>query len=74
MGDTVSIKPLYAPLTDTQTNYFLFKRQPGIPTTLKEIFSAGRRTTMVEKRMELWIEYTPDLRVLQKNGMSTVIY
>ena len=66
VGDTVLIKPLYAPLTDTHTNYFLFKRQPGISTTLKEIFSAGKKTTMVEKRIGLWIEYTPDHKVLTK--------
>jgi hypothetical protein len=66
VGDTVLIKPLYAPLTDIHTNYFLFKRQRGISTTLKEIFSAGKKTTMVEKRIGLWIEYTPDHKVLTR--------
>ena len=66
MGDTVLIKPLYSPLTDTHTNYFLYKRQPGISTTLKEIFSAGKKTTMIEERIGRWIEYTPDHKVRTK--------
>lgn len=66
MGDTVLIKPLYAPLNDTHTNYFLLKREPGISTTIKEILSAGKKTTMVEKKVGLWIEYTPDHKVLTK--------
>jgi hypothetical protein len=64
VGDTVLIKPLYAPLTDTHTNYFLLQKQPGISTTLKEVFSFGKKTTMVEKRIGLWIEYTPDHKLL----------
>lgn len=65
-GDTVLIKPLYSPLTETHTNYFLLQRQPGIETTLKEIFSAGKKTTLIEKRIGLWIEFTPDHKIKSK--------
>lgn len=65
-GDTVLIKPLYSPLTETHTNYFLLQRQPGIETTLKEIFSAGKKTTLIEKRIGLWIDYTPDHKIKSK--------
>jgi hypothetical protein len=65
-GDTVHIKPLYSPLTETHTNYLLFQRQPGIETTLKEIFSAGKKTTLVEKRIGLWIDYSPDHKIKSK--------
>jgi hypothetical protein len=66
MGDTVLIKPLYSPLTETHTNYFLLQRQPGIETTLKEIFSAGKKTIMLEKKIGLWTEYTSDHKIKSK--------
>lgn len=65
-GDTVLIKPLYSPLTESHTNYFLLQRQPGIETTLKEIFSTGKRTNLIEKRIGHWIEYTPDHKIKSK--------
>lgn len=59
-NDTVMQKPLYAPFSNTHLNYYLFSRKPGTGTTLKEIISTGKKTTMEEIRVGKWLTFNPD--------------
>ncbi|WP_026953541.1 hypothetical protein [Algoriphagus vanfongensis] len=58
--DTVSIKPIYAPLNDPHTNYYLEQRKPGIKTTIKEITTTGKKTITQQKRIGKWKNFNPD--------------
>ncbi len=58
--DTVSIKPIYAPLNDQHTNYYLEHRKPGFETTIVEITSTGKKSITEQKRIGEWKNFNPD--------------
>lgn len=59
-SDTVLIKPLYAPISDTHMNYYLFQRDGGLHTTIKEITSAGKKSNFNQVRIGKWMNFKPD--------------
>ena len=58
--DTVLIKPLYAPLDNNHTNYYLYRRKPGLKTTLTEITSTGKKTIYEQIKIGKWLVFNPD--------------
>ncbi len=58
--DTVLIKPLYSPLDNNHTNYYLYRRKPGLKTTLTEITSTGKKTIYEKIKIGEWLIFNPD--------------
>jgi hypothetical protein len=58
--DTVFIKPMYAPLDNMHTNYYLYRRKPGLKTTLTEITSTGKKTIYEKIKIGKWLTFRPD--------------
>lgn len=58
--DTVNIKPLYSPLYETHSNYYLYRRKPGLKTTLREISSVGKKSISEQIKIGKWLNYYPD--------------
>jgi hypothetical protein len=58
--DTVLIKPLYSPLDNNHTNYYLYRRKPGLKTTLTEMSSTGKKTIYEKIKIGEWLIFNPD--------------
>jgi hypothetical protein len=75
--DTIYIKPLYSPLLETHSNYYLHRRKKGIKTTFREITTFGKKSNYEQVKIGKWLVYNSNHKLESiehyNNGKMTKI-
>lgn len=63
-GEVVYERPLYAPLSETHVNAYVWKQREDVRTKIKEATTFGKRSNYDIIRLGKWLEYSSDHQLM----------
>ena len=63
-GEVIYERPLYAPLSETHVNAYVWKQSEDVGTKIKEVTTFRKRSNYDVIRLGKWLEYSPDHQLM----------